>query len=74
MVKACVLIKAVPTKMDNILKSILELPEVKKAYFTYGRFDIVCFLEAEDSAKVSSLTAKINSIEGVRSSETLIEA
>lgn len=74
MVKACVLIKAVPTKMDAILKMLNEVPQVKKAYFTFGRFDLACFIEAGDPREVSNITAKINSMEGVRSTETLIEA
>jgi len=74
LVKACVLIKAVPTKMDSILSQLQGLPQVKKAYFVYGRFDIACFLEASSPGEVSELTAKINSIDGVRSTETLIEA
>ncbi len=74
MVKACVLIKAVPTKMDLILRSLREIPEVKKAYFVFGRFDIASFLEVEDPRKLSEITAKINSMDGVRSTETLMEA
>lgn len=74
MVKACVLIKAVPTKMEALLKQLRELPEVGKAYFTFGRFDIACFIEARDASAVAEVTSKINSMDGVRSTETLIEA
>lgn len=74
MVKACVLIKAVPTKMDSLLKQLRELPEVKKAYFTFGRFDVACFIEARDAGAVAEVTSRINSMDGVRSTETLIEA
>jgi len=74
LVKACVLIKAVPTKMDNILRYLQGLPQVRKAYFVYGRFDIACFIEAGSPSEVAELTAKINSVEGVRSTETLMEA
>lgn len=74
MVKACVLIKAVPTKIDLVLKALREVPEVKKAYPVFGRFDIASFLEVEDSRRLSEITARINSMEGVRSTETLMEA
>ena len=74
MLIACVLLKVVPTKADAILVSIQKLPEVKKAYFTYGRFDIVAFLEVEDYKSLRSVTGRINSLEGVRSTETLAEA
>jgi len=74
LVKACVLIKAVPTKMDSILNYVRGLPHVKKAYFVFGRFDVVCFIEASSPSEVAELTAKINAVEGVRSTETLMEA
>ncbi|RLI42697.1 Lrp/AsnC family transcriptional regulator, partial [Candidatus Bathyarchaeota archaeon] len=47
---------------------------VRKAYFTYGRFDIVAFVEAENYKDLRAITTKINSIDGVRSTETLAEA
>jgi DNA-binding Lrp family transcriptional regulator len=74
MLSACILIKAVPTKMDAILKVLKEIPNVEKAYFTYGRFDIVAFFEAGDYKAVREVTSKVNSLEGVRSTETLVEA
>ena len=74
MLSACILIKAVPTKMDAILKVLKEILNVKKAYFTYGRFDLVAFFEAVDYKAVRAVTVKINSLEGVRSTETLVEA
>ena len=74
MLGACVLIKAVPTKMDAILKALKEIPNVEKAYFTYGRFDLVAFFEAVDYKAVRAVTSKINSLEGLRSTETLVEA
>ena len=74
MLSACILIKAVPTKMDVILKALKEIPNVNKAYFTYGRFDIVAFFEVEDYKAVREVTSKVNALEGVRSTETLMEA
>lgn len=50
------------------------MKSVWKAYPTYGRFDIVAFLEAEDYKVLKKITGQINSIEGVRSTETLAEA
>jgi uncharacterized protein with GYD domain len=47
---------------------------VRKAYFTYGRFDIAIFVEVEDYKKLREITTQINGIEGVRSTETLPEA
>jgi hypothetical protein len=47
---------------------------VRKAYLVYGRFDIAIFLETNNYREIRSITSEINSIEGVRSSETLAEA
>ncbi len=71
---ACVLLKVVPTKAESILNSIKKIEGVKKAYFTYGRFDIAVFLEIKDYAELRRITTVINSINGVRSTETLAEA
>ena len=74
MLNACILLKVVPTKADMILSTVKEIKSVKKAYFTYGRFDIVVFVEVEDYKELREVTGQINGIEGVRSTETLAEA
>ncbi len=74
MLNACILLKVEPTKADTVLDAIKKMEGVRKAYFTYGRFDIVTFLEAEDYKALRKTTSKINAIEGVRSTETLVEA
>jgi len=74
MLNACVLLKVVPTKAKKILDSVRKVVSVRKAYFTYGRFDIAIFVEVEDYKKLREITTQINSIEGVRSTETLPEA
>jgi DNA-binding Lrp family transcriptional regulator len=50
------------------------MERVRKAYFTYGRFDIVAFLGVEDYKEIKKITGLINNLEGVRSTETLVEA
>jgi len=74
MLNACILLKVVPTKAENVLEAVMKVEGVREAYFTYGRFDIVVFLEAEDYASLRKATTVINSIDGVRSTETLVEA
>ena len=74
MLNACVLLKVIPTKADSILEAVRGIRGVRKAYFTYGRFDIAVFVEVEDYKELRALTTEINSIEGVRSTETLAEA
>ncbi len=74
MLSACILIKVVPTKTWLTLKEIQKMKNISKTYATYGRFDIVAFLKAEDYKILKKITAEVNSIEGVRSTETLVEA
>jgi uncharacterized protein with GYD domain len=57
-----------------ILDTIRKVTSVRKAYFTYGRFDLAVFVEVEDYKKLREITTQINGIEGIRSTETLPEA
>lgn len=74
MLNACILLKVVPTKAEIIIDNVQKISRVRKAYFTYGRFDIVVFVEAEDYKELRKITSQINNLEGVRSTETLAEA
>ncbi len=74
MLNACILLKIVPTKADAILDTVRKIAGVRKAYFTYGRFDLAVFVEVEDYKKLREITTQINSIEAIRSTETLPEA
>ncbi len=74
MLDACILLKIMPTKANVILNTVRKVSGVRKAYFTYGRFDLAVFVEAQDYKKLREITAQINGIEGIRSTETLPEA
>ena len=71
MLDACILIKTVPTKVEEILTSIKKINVIKKAYIVLGRWDIVAFIETSDYKQLKTLTGEINSLDGVRSTETL---
>jgi DNA-binding Lrp family transcriptional regulator len=74
MVNAVVLIKSVPTKQDELISKLKVTECIRKVYPCYGRFDIVAFVDAPDVDKIKLLSLKINSMDGVRSTETLLEA
>lgn len=74
MLNACILLKVVPLKAMPILDAVRYIEGVRKAYSTYGRFDIAIFVEAKNYGKLRQVTSEINGIEGVRSTETLPEA
>lgn len=66
--------KVVPTKADEILNNVRKIDNVKKAYHTFGRFDVALFVEVKDYKELREVVNHINGIEGVRSTETLSEA
>ena len=74
MLNACILLKVVPTKAQIILSAVKATNGIRKVYFTYGRFDIVVFVEVVDYKELRAITTKINGVEGIRSTETLPEA
>ena len=74
MENACVLIKTVPTQLEKIFRMVKEFNHFTNAYVVFGRWDIVSFFEVSDYHEIQSITSRINSIEGVRSTETLLES
>ena len=74
MLNACILLKIVPIKARDILDQVRDIIGVRKVYPTHGRFDIAVFVEVEDYRELRKVTTKINSVEGIRSTETLPEA
>jgi DNA-binding Lrp family transcriptional regulator len=71
---ACILIKTTPIQTDSVLEAASKLPGVRKAFVSYGRYDLVAFVRSNDYPGITKLTAKINALECVRSTETLVEA
>jgi DNA-binding Lrp family transcriptional regulator len=63
-----------PVKAQAILEAVKAISGVRKAYPTYGRFDIAVFVDVENYKQLRTITTKINGIEGIRSTETLPEA
>lgn len=71
---ACILIKTVPLQTESVLKKTRSLKGIRKAFVAYGRYDMVAFVEASGYPEIRSLTSEINSLPGVRSTETLVQA
>jgi hypothetical protein len=71
---ACVLIKTVPLQTDSVLEMARSLKGVRKVFIVYGRYDLVAFAEASGYPEIRKLTGEINSAQGVRSTETLVQA
>lgn len=74
MLNACILIKTVPVKTVPVLVEVRKMAGVRKAFVAYGRFDLVAFIEVAQFNKIRRISAAINGLDGVRSTETLPEA
>ena len=61
-------------RLDAIAEQIAELEEVTYVVITAGRFDMVCEVVCEDNDHLLRvLTEQLAGIEGIRSTETLVE-
>jgi len=73
MVQACILARVQRGKGTPVLDAFKKIPGVKSAFFVLGRYDVVAFAEAADAKALRSLIGKANSVDGIKSTETLIE-
>lgn len=71
---ACILIKTIPSKTDEVLDEVRKITGVHKAFIAYGRYDMVAFASSPTYEGIAKLTAAVNASDGVRSTETLVEA
>ncbi|MCX8192097.1 MAG: Lrp/AsnC ligand binding domain-containing protein [Nitrososphaerales archaeon] len=74
MLNGVILIKTWTIRTDDVLKAVQKIPEVKRAFITYGRFDICAFIEVPNYDVAKDVVNRVNALEAVRSTETLIEA
>jgi len=70
--KAAILITTIPARVDEVASKIKKLKGVKELLITTGRVDIVVLTEG-NIKDLSSLAKEIFKIEGVETTETLVE-
>ncbi len=70
---ACILIKTTPLEADDVLQKTRKVKGVRKAFLGYGRYDIIAFGEGPGYPEIRKISELINEIDGVRSTETLVE-
>jgi DNA-binding Lrp family transcriptional regulator len=71
---ACVLVKTTPVHTESVLQEVRKIKGVRKAFVAYGRFDLVVFARIAHYGETRGISAAVNKLEGVRSTETLPEA
>lgn len=72
--RAVVLISIEASKLSEVLNKVNKIKGVKEAFIVAGRADIVAIIEAKELNELSQISAKLNSIPEVSTTETLIEA
>jgi len=72
MVLACVLIGCKAGKYSKVVNELKKLKDVKKALGVHGRWDVVAEVMVTDLKALGDVALKINGLEGVTASETLI--
>ena len=73
MPRAYVLINVESGGEDEVLTSLKKISNVEESYFSYGVYDVIAKVKAESMEKLKEMvTAKIRSINQVRSTLTLI--
>jgi uncharacterized protein with GYD domain len=73
LLSACVLIRTVHGKFEDVVQSIRQLKTVKRVFPTLGRYDAVVDLEAEDHKELDATALRLGCIAGVVFTETLVE-
>jgi uncharacterized protein with GYD domain len=73
MLSACVLIRTVHGRFEDVVKSIRQLKAVKRVFPTLGRYDAVVDLEATDLKELGGTVLRMGNIAGVVFTETLVE-
>lgn len=73
MLSACVLIRTVRGKYEEVVRSISQLKGVKRIFPVLGRYDVVVDLEASDFKELGSVVMRMGRIFGVVFTETLLE-
>lgn len=74
MVSACVLICCEAGKYPAVAKKVKDLEGVVRAFSAAGRWDVIAEIGAPDMKALTDIALKINTMLGIRATETLVEA
>lgn len=73
MFQACVLIRTVHGKDEEVVSSLRQLKGVKRIFPVLGRYDVVVDLETADFTELGNSIMRMGRFLGVVFTETLIE-
>ena len=63
-----------PKHLENVRKTLLNIPEVLSADTVFGPYDAICSVRAKDQADLAKIVFKLHNIPGVESSMTSVIA
>jgi len=72
MLFACTLVCCEPGKYKAVVKDLTKIEGVVEAFGVHGRWDVVVEIEVANLKALGDVALKINGLEGVKASETLI--
>ena len=73
MVKAVVLISVEVGKEEETLETLRDIPEIERAYFVYGVYDIVAIISGKSLDDIrSTVVNSIRKMPSVRSTVTMV--
>jgi len=72
MISACTLITCEAGKYEKVVDELRKLDGVVKAFGVHGRWDAVAEIEVEDMEALGELALRLNGLDGVLASETLV--
>lgn len=73
MLSACVLIRTVHGRFEDVVEFLSQLKGVRRIFPTLGRYDVVVDLEASDLQALDSTVLRMGKFAGVVFTETLVE-
>jgi uncharacterized protein with GYD domain len=73
LLSACVLIRTVHGRFEDVVEFLSRLDGVKKIFPTLGRYDVVVDLEVSDINALDATILKMGKFAGVVFTETLVE-
>jgi len=73
LLSACVLIRTVRGRFEDVVQAISQLKAVKRVFPTLGRFDVVVDLEVSDFNELGPVVLRMGNFAGVVFTETLVE-
>jgi len=72
--RGLVLIRLKTKNLKKFLDDLKKVSGIKDSFIVFGRFDAIALIEGETLNKLKEVVLSIQSIEGVKKTETLIEA